>query len=456
MVNTDSTVTINSLCKGTYDNFVAKTGGVCVSNSLGPVTLVDPPIIPAFDYNLHIHCNADTAFFTNLSSPAADLTYQWTFGDGSPISTLTNPVHEFTLSGSYITTLYITNTRCVDSTKKEIDITNLVKAGFTASPDSFTCTGKPVIFTNTSIGTSLHYLWNWGDGSLDSTRDAVHIYNHTGVYTVSMALSNYVPCRDTQTAVITVDSISAISISATDSAFCNGLSSTFTGIFAALGNTGYRWTFGDGQIIENVNPVSHSYENEKSYTVKLEAFYRACPDTSAMRTIAVFNHPPINIGADTSICPGGEAIMLADEINAKNSHASWRWSTGQTTPRIAVGSPGTYWVTVTIDGCTGTDSIEVKNDCYMDVPNAFTPNNDGINDYFLPRPRLAKGLTTFKMDIYNRWGQLVFSSENVEGRGWDGRMNGVDQPEGVYVYVIDATFRDGQMEHRQGNVTLMR
>jgi gliding motility-associated-like protein len=98
----------------------------------------------------------------------------------------------------------------------------------------------------------------------------------------------------------------------------------------------------------------------------------------------------------------------------------------------------------------------VKQDCYIDVPNAFTPNGDGVNDYFLPRPSLAKGLTSFTMSVYNRWGQLIFETDKIEGRGWDGRFNGAAQPEGVYVFMIDAKFKDGQIEKRQGNVTLLR
>jgi gliding motility-associated-like protein len=60
------------------------------------------------------------------------------------------------------------------------------------------------------------------------------------------------------------------------------------------------------------------------------------------------------------------------------------------------------------------------------------------------------------MNIYNRWGNEVFSTTSLDGRGWDGKYNGVDQPEGVFVYIIDATFKDGQHEHHQGNLTLLR
>jgi len=79
-----------------------------------------------------------------------------------------------------------------------------------------------------------------------------------------------------------------------------------------------------------------------------------------------------------------------------------------------------------------------------------------MNDYFLPRDLLARGLTSFKMDIYSRWGELIFTTESTNGRGWDGRFNGQEQPQGVFIYMIRATFKDGQLFERKGNVTLLR
>jgi gliding motility-associated-like protein len=192
------------------------------------------------------------------------------------------------------------------------------------------------------------------------------------------------------------------------------------------------------------------------FTVSLEAFYRVCPDTSATRQIVVFGYPNVNVGPDTSICVGSNAVELIDNNNAGNPAASWLWSTGATTPDILVAEPGIYYVTVKIDGCEASDTVTVQNGCYLDIPNAFTPNGDGVNDYFLPRPTLGKGLATFSMSIFNRWGELIFQTSNTEGRGWDGRFNDVMQPVGVYIYVIDATFIDGEKEHHQGNVTLLQ
>lgn len=455
VIGPDSIAIVAGLCEGTYSNFVVRTGGICVSNTLGPVTLTDPPIIPAFDFFVQQNCSADTVIFTNHSSPASDLTYRWFFGTGDS-SVATNPFYVYTAPAIYTVKLIITNTRCVDSIEKDVPITNLVKAGFTAIPDSFVCTGDPVTLTNTSIGFNMNYVWAFGDGTTATSKDVQHTYGRTGTYKIMMALANDVPCRDTAYTTMMVDSISKVSILATDSALCDGKSVTFTAIYAGIGNTGILWSFGDGSTIADVNPVVHGFDKNGAMNVRVDAFYRACPDTFTTKTIWVFDHPQIYLGPDQAICPGGNPLVITDKETAAFPGMRWLWSTGSRDNSINVVAPGTYWAKVTVDGCTTTDTIVVKQDCYMDVPNAFSPNGDGINDYFLPRPLGAKGLSGFTMTIYNRWGQVIFETDNTEGRGWDGRYNNAAQPEGVYVYMIDAAFKDGQMERRQGNVTLIR
>jgi gliding motility-associated-like protein len=190
--------------------------------------------------------------------------------------------------------------------------------------------------------------------------------------------------------------------------------------------------------------------------VTLESFYRSCPTATASLHVRVYPNPQVDLGPDTAICPGGDPIILSDKINTIVPNARWHWSTGQTTSAIQVGAPGVYVVQITVDGCSSYDSIIVSNDCYLDIPNVFTPNGDGVNDYFFPRQYLTKGLTQFSLQIYNRWGQEIFTSNSTDGRGWDGTYNGVAQPVGVYVYIIDAEFKDGEREHKQGNITLLR
>ena len=132
------------------------------------------------------------------------------------------------------------------------------------------------------------------------------------------------------------------------------------------------------------------------------------------------------------------------------------WSDGSTGNSLTVSDFGHYWANVTNGACSSTDSIWVKRDCYLNIPNSFSPSGDGLNDYFIPRQLLSAGLQTFVMKIFNRWGEIIFQTDKLDGRGWDGKYGGKDQPMGVYVYYIEAQWENGFKNTFQGNVTLVR
>jgi len=451
VAHADSTIILPGLCEGMYSGFSIKIGN-CITPVLGSATLEAPPIFVAFDTAVRLGCKGDTVFFFNNSTSTGPLYYVWNFGDGQT-DTATNPYHVYP-AGSYTVTLLATNGYCADSLKREIVLGHPLKAAFTRTP-AILCQNEPVNFTNTSIGATT-YTWNYGNGVTTNTDVPSYTYQNSGVYNISLIAGNNIPCFDTTSQIVEVDTISSMSLELTDTVLCAGTYITFTGLYAGLGNTGVTWSFGDGETIKNINPVYHAYNGQGVYTVTVTANYRACPTVSTTRAVTVIAQPTIYLGNDTSICKGSEAIVLADTHNAGNPLATWLWSTGQVSKSINIVAPGMYYATVTINNCSNTDSVYVENDCYVTIPNVFTPNGDGINDYFFPRQLLARGLTSFQMNIYNRWGQQIFESTSLDGAGWDGRLNGVQQPVGVYVYTIDVTFKDGQRENHKGNVTLMR
>src|SRR5690606_38933679 len=220
------------------------------------------------------------------------------------------------------------------------------------------------------------------------------------------------------------------------------------------------WNFGDGYSREEaaVHQTEHAYEQAGSKTVILTASFRACPDTSATQMIEVYPYPEVDLGSDSSICLNGQPVYLKNLRTAPLSAYHQVWSTGDTTAVLKVVHPGIYTLSVTAEplGCTTMETVTVTKACYIDIPNAFTPDGDGQNDYFLPRQLLSEDLTRFRMQVYNRWGQLVFETVSLNGRGWDGRFNGQVQPMGVYLYRIEADFSDGRQEKYEGNVTLLR
>jgi gliding motility-associated-like protein len=418
-----------------------------------------------FDFTIRYGCTGDTVIFSNHSSfgslPAYKQQFLWDFGDGST-DTARNPVHIYTRQGSYIVKLTTKGPGvCEQTAQRQIGILKTLHAGFSLDRDSF-CQHGAVSFTDTSAATLLYGIWpklKWvfGDGQKDSTtQNPVHYFNQPGVYEVLQIISNGIPCHDTARHLIVIDSIPYVGLRLEDTALCAGAPFTMRGDYMRNGYRGLRWQFGDGSGRNDSPSVQHSYEHPGTYTVQFTARYRLCPDTSAWASLLVKPHPVVNLGPDTSICPGAAILDIRDQLPRDGNGIARHWSTGDTGVSIAVRHPDVFSLEVTMDGCSGSDTIVVAKGCFINIPNAFTPNGDGENDYFIPLELLSRGIATYQMHIFNRWGQLVYDSRNNASRGWDGSYNGLAQPMGVYVYTLSLEFINGVKEYYQGNMTLIR
>lgn len=443
---------VNTYIPGIYTFYASQT----VSGCEGPrqsvsVTVLDS-ITPGFDYSVRYGCTGDTLLFNNYSAGATK--YLWDFGDLAS-DTAANPKHIYKTQDSFSIRLLAMNGFCIDSISKKVQLIHPLNAAFTFTPQIL-CQDSLVSFTNASAGTGLSYKWLFGNGATSTDVNTDYAYKKAGVYNVQLIATDFVPCHDTAMGTIYVDSLSAISISVSDTVLCRGTYITLMSNYTSIGNTGITWDFGDADSIVNENPVKHGFVGSGRHFIRATAHFRACNDVSTSRSVVVYQSPDLYLGSDTTICPGGVALSLGDYRNSTAPGMAWHWSTGQTTSRITVTAPGTYYATAYLNGCTASDTIQVQNDCYVNIPNVFTPNGDGLNDYFFPRQYLSRGLTEFKMNIYNRWGQLIFETTNLQGSGWDGKFNNMEQPVGVYVYFVEVLFKDGQKETRTGNVTLLK
>jgi gliding motility-associated-like protein len=449
---------VNTSAPGVYHWYASQTVNGCESERLNITITVHPYLEANFSFNVAYGCKADTLTFNNNSVGAIE--YDWYFGDGT-FSTDPSPTHIYTVQALDTITLISSSYACHDTMVQSVDLRHPLTASFTTDADTI-CQNQAVNFTNTSIFSTLTgvgptYQWDFGDGNVSNQQSPSHIFTRTGVYDVTMIIGDFVPCYSAAQHRIYVDSSSGLTLTANASEVCAGETVYLTGNYTDIGLMGVNWDFGDGVTSTKVNdPATHSFEQPGNYTIQLAIDYRVCPDEQAQVSVAVKPQPIINIGQDTVMCPSSSPLVLNDLINASNPAASWLWNTGETTFNIVAKEPNRYWSKVTVNGCSATDSVLVSMDCYVDVPNAFTPDGDGAYDYFFPRQLLSKGVSTFKMTVYNRWGQEVFITTNPAGRGWDGKFNGIDQPQGVYVYMIDVAFKNGVSEQKQGNVTLLR
>jgi gliding motility-associated-like protein len=395
-------------------------------------------------------CDKDSVQFTASNGAGnTPATYQWFFGDGSSTN-VQNPLHTYTIQGNYTVRLYTELNGCTDSSSITINTLHPMNADFNMV--NIACAGQPVSVINNSTATGpFTNEFNWGDGTIESS--GTHTYTQAGTYTVKLVITDQLGCKDSMSRTITVKEAPFASFTMSDSVVCVGDPIFF---LDSVNNqtSSFEWNFGDNSFATNVHNPTHSYDKDNTYTVKITAKNSSCPDSYFTKDITVNPIPTVYLGKDTSICPGLTGSILLQ--NTLSSSGTYRWNTGSTSSSILVNELGHYWLEISDKGCTSTDSIWIARDCYLNIPNSFSPNGDGLNDYFLPRELLSSGLMTFSMSIYNRWGENIFTTTKIDGRGWDGKYNGIAQPLGVYVYKIDVIFSNNIRKSYSGNVTLVR
>lgn len=230
------------------------------------------------------------------------------------------------------------------------------------------------------------------------------------------------------------------------------------------GNDGYIFLDGSGGVPPYEFYDGDSYTPDSNFTMLTAGLYtlqvedaNGCTQEVELEltqpeelTVEAGNNPVIPFGGQTS-------------INAVTSAAGaytivWLPDTGLSCNNCLdpIASPlntTTYFITVTDEnGCTAVDEITVNVELDFSVPSAFTPNGDGLNDMFTIR---ADFIDEFNMEIYNRWGELVFSANDIF-LGWDGISAGVEQEIGTYIYQIRATTVNGTEISKSGTIALLR
>jgi len=275
-------------------------------------------------------------------------------------------------------------------------------------------------------------------------------YNSAGIYNVSLVVNEGLPSQSNICKEIVVIKPS-IPIITGDTAICSGevLSLGSIADSACL----YQWTGPGGYSAISPEITFPNADPGISGTYTLFTSLYGCASDTAIRSVTVTLSPEVNLGNDTIICQGEELLLDAGNINS-----NYLWNTGAVTQILPVTLPGNYIVSVTNGICTANDTILI-DDCGsgMWCPTAFTPNSDGLNDYFNPQSQGI--LSSYQIYIFNRWGQQIFKSDNP-GYDWDGTCNGNPCLSEVYVYYISYTVGTPPGEvikkGKRGTFTLIR
>lgn len=342
---------------------------------------------------------------------------------------------------------------------------NRATLDFTAVKD-LPCTSLGYTFNNLSVPVSGNFspqsfTWDYGDGSPPQNAfNGSHTYGATGVYTVTLTLTDTSFCNspDTKTRILNVNPLVKAQFNTAENG-CVPYRAVFTNL---SGTSDVTWQFSDGTTTNIENPVK-LYNTPGTYQVRLIARDpNTCnqTDTSAWFTITVSDIP----SAQFSWQPNPPISNTPTEFTNQSIGAiqyNWNFGDGETSTEtnpshqyISTDNFQAQLVAINQYGCTDTFTLAVRAliDPLLDVPNAFTPGRFGENGVIK-----VKGFGIGKMDwkIYNRWGQLLFQSTNIKN-GWDGTFKGKLQPMDVYVYTLDAELTNGQKIRKTGDITLLR
>ena len=404
-------------------------------------------------------CVNTPANFTakNTNNIPDSLSGQWNFGNGD-ILNIQNTSYTYKAPGIYKASIISTaTTGCADTIEKSIQI--LPPPPVNAGAGTSLCRFKS--YTLQPSGAAVYVWANAASLSCLNCINPVAMPDSTSTYYVT-GTDNF-GCAATDSVTITVIQTVLISLAANGDTLCKGSSVKLN----VSGASFYSWSPAGGLSSTTIaNPIA-SPSASTVYTVIGTSDINACFADTAQVSILVAPIPTFNI-IDSFV-----TINVGSSYQFKTSGSAdvmqWLWlppfglsCSNCAQPLAQPKSNITYTATAsTIFGCTATDNIRIEvvcNNANIFIPNTFSPNADGSNDYFYPR---GTGLFNIKsMRIFNRWGVLVFSKTNFapesEKQGWDGKYYGNPQQPDVYVYVIDVLCENGTVLSYKGNVTLIR
>lgn len=342
-----------------------------VTNSFGCVTSLTKPQYIQVSAGVHAGftntqpANCDlpsTITFTNTSTGAGTLSYEWDFGDGGT-STIANPSHTYTVAGSYtVRLIVINNTGCRDTLiKTNAVIIGIVDAGFT-SPDGV-CVNTPMLFTNTTTPAPSAVLWDFGDGTTSVFLNTIKTYTTPGVYRVKM-IAYVGTCSDSAFKFVTISSRPTAAFTGNPLSSCSApLLVNFSN--QSVGGLTFQWSFGDGNTSGAFNPAN-LYSSYGAYDVQLiTTNINGCSDTLVRSAYIRIQAPEASINniPDSGCAPFTHTFSAT--VNSVDPVIQYQWDFGDggtstlasPTHTFATGVYNIRLIITTAGGCKDTVDV---------------------------------------------------------------------------------------------------
>ena len=436
--------------------------------------------LPVADFNFTNVCLHKAMYFSDTSTVAGGYVtgWSWGFGDSSALATTQNPTYVYANPGTYnVSLIATTNNGCTDTTAKSAVVYPLPDIQFSTAN---VCDGNVVYFNDASSipqPDSLHSrAWDFDDGSpFTVDQNTSHLYAAPGAYQVELSIVSDLGCSDSITKTSFVNPNPVVDFIANDTAGCSPkcINVTDLSTISTGSNVVQLWNFGDGNF--GTEP-SHCYTNDSANSANyFNVILTVTSDSGCVTTksksnfIMVYPNPSalFSVNLTDLNLPDDELICTNQSVGA--SIYNWSFGDGGTStltdPHHAfttVGALQIQLIASTPYGCSDTSQLEVTANADVIFPNAFTPSINGSsggeynkealdNDVFFP---YTYGVIEFKLEIFDRWGELIFESFDIK-KGWDGYFKGRLCQQGVYVWKAYVKLNNGKVFNKSGSVTLL-
>ena len=228
-----------------------------------------------------------------------------------------------------------------------------------------------------------------------------------------------------------------------DTSICSGQKVQLNAHFNQYAPT-YRWQ--DGSTDSTLSVTQSGL-----YSLTITCSCRTYTDSVRVE----IRNPNLQIKTDTSVCQGSPITLIAG-----SGFDRYRWSDGSIAPTLSVDKPGVYQVEVERFGCLARDSIQVYSSsecCQLYLPSAFSPNTDGVNDYFTIITDCSDIVRELELIVYDRWGGVIFKTQDIK-MGWNGYCQGSSCGFGPYTWQLTYTLpykKSFVRQHQWGTVMLI-
>ena len=405
----DTTESIIIKSTGIYGLKATDTNNCIASDSMVVKTL-DIPVI-----NWPIDSSFCQGTGMILTTPPNITSSVWQDGSSSTFYTVTK-------TGSYWVTVTGEN-NCINA--DTIQINEITLPLFTLGADTTLCDTKTLSYEFNIPDVQYH----WSDGSVSNK----HVINKAGIYWLNI---NQNGCSSSDTINITYKPVPIVKIG-NDTTLCENITKL---LGVQIPNASFLWQDG------STDPNYLVYKPGQYYVT---ATLNNCSASDTIQ-ITYRSIPYFTLGPDTFICKGSQ-LKLQPSVNTPSNYL---WQDGSSASSFNVNEEGLYYLKVFNECGSFSDSIKIANNiCNLNLPSAFTPNRDGLNDVF--RVKYAFPVKDFNMVIYNRWGEKIFESHNMS-QGWNGTYKGILASMDTYVWFISLIDENGRKETKYGSITLIR